>query len=213
MGILKNGPFGGFTGKVNNLVSYELNGQQVLKSKAGPSNKPATIPQLNNRKKMSMLNAFLKGMETFIRTGFNPAAAGSKKNFHNLAMQYNQPQAFTGYYPDLAIDYSKIVLSKGGLAQAINPGATWVAEGLKFTWENYSKLSWPESEDQVMLLAYAAEKDMHFFIPSGAKRTKGWDILEIPASMHQEHFELYISFVSDDRLDVADSQYIGSIEG
>ncbi|MEJ5961026.1 DUF6266 family protein [Pedobacter immunditicola] len=212
MGILKNGPFGGFTGKVNNLVSYELNGQQILKSVAGPSKKPATIAQLNNQKQMKVINAFVKGAEAFIKTGFHPGAVGTKKNFHNLAVQYNKPQAMTGYYPDITIDYSKIILSKGSLTQATNVNATWVEEGLKFTWEHAVKPVWPETEDQVMLLAYTTEKDLHFYVTSGAKRTKGWDILEIPASLHQERFELYVSFVSNDRLDVADSQYIGAIE-
>jgi len=62
-----------------------------------------------------------------------------------------------------------------------------------------------------MLNAYSPEKNKHFFLQSGAKRTKGWEILEIPAKMHDERFELYISFVSDDRCSVADSQYLGAI--
>jgi hypothetical protein len=144
-----------------------------------------------------------------LRTGFGPLALDSTKNFHNLAIHYNKPHALKGYYPDVQVDYSKIVFSKGNLSTATAPRAEWTTEGIKFSWENPSAPIWPSLEDQVMLLAYCPAYEKHFFNVSGAKRPKGWDVLDIPAELQNEQFELYISFVAHNRLDVADSQYIG----
>lgn len=212
MAKLTNGIFGGMTGKIANLVSYSLNGQQIIRGKAAPSNKPATVNQLHNRHQMTLLSSFFNGMKGFLKTGFTPGATGTPKNYYNLAVKYNKPNALKGDYPDLTMAYDQVILSKGNLPGALNPLVTWVAQGLKFTWENLGGTHWSHAEDQVMLLAYNANKNKHFFVQNGAKRTKGWDILDIPALMRQEQFELYISFVSNDRSEVANSQYIGSIE-
>ncbi|MET3115057.1 hypothetical protein AAKU52_002800 [Pedobacter sp. CG_S7] len=212
MAKLTNGIFGGMTGTIGNLVSYTLNGQQILRGKAAPSNKPATVKQLHKRQQMTVLSSFFKGMSDFLKTGFAPRATGTPKNYYNLAVEYNMPHALKGDYPDIAIAYDHVILSKGTLPGVLNPAVTWVTEGLKFTWENLNGTHWPHAEDQVMLLAYNASKNKHFFIQNGAKRNRGWDILDIPASMQQEQFELYISFVSNDRSEVANSQYIGSIK-
>jgi hypothetical protein len=211
MGILKKGIFGNINGLVGNLITYELNGQQVVKMKAAKSNKPATLAQLNNQQQVKVLASFLKDTEVFIKTGFAALAAGTTRNYYNLAIKYNKPQSLSGYYPDVIIDYTKIVLSKGSLPPALDPAVEWVNEGLKFTWGDLSGDTWPYTEDQVMLFAYNAAKNKKFFNPNGAKRTKGWEILEIPANMRNESFEVYISFVSNDRQDVADSQYIARI--
>lgn len=212
MGKLKNGAFGGITGKVGNLISYNLNGQCVIRMVAGPSNKPPTINQVNSRQQMKILSAFFFGMETFLKTGFDPKAKGTTWNYYNFAVHYNKPQAITGFHPDLAIDYSKIIFSKGILPPAINPVVLRTPEGLQFSWEFPADTSWPNSEDQVMVMAYSPDTKENIFIQSGAKRTKGVETLILRPSMHNVPLETYISFISDDRLQAADSQYIGTIE-
>jgi len=49
------------------------------------------------------------------------------------------------------------------------------------------------------------------FNNSGAQRIKGCDILKVIPSMRNEPLEVYMSFVSDDRLSASNSQYLGSI--
>ena len=209
MGKFKNGFFGGITGSINNLVFYQLNGQNVVRSKPVPSLRPPTPKQLNNRMQLQLLSAFLSEINDLLRAGFGPLAKGTTKNFQNLAIQHNKPAAVTGFYPDVALAYHKIIWSKGSLTQAEQPTAEWVSEGIKFSWEMSPNTAWPATEDQVMLLAYCVARREHFSITAGAKRKIGWDILTIPANFQQEQFELYISFIAEDRQDVADSQYLG----
>ncbi|WEK20349.1 MAG: DUF6266 family protein [Candidatus Pedobacter colombiensis] len=209
MAILKNGIMGGVKGKLGNLVGYILNDQEVLRT-IGINDKPLTNKQLNNKLQMKVIMEFLRSMDSLLETGFNPKAAGTKKNYHNLAVSYNKPHALKGFYPDVEVDYPKVVISIGDLPQPINPTVEFVTEGLKFSWDG-AGISWPYSIDQVMLLAYAPESKTCAFKNSGARRMKGYDILEITPQMHYEPLEVYISFVSDDRKRAANSLYLGRI--
>jgi len=60
-------------------------------------------------------------------------------------------------------------------------------------------------------LAYAPNSKEMSFNNSGAQRIKGCDILKVIPSMRNEPLEVYMSFVSDDRLSASNSQYLGSI--
>lgn len=204
MGRIKNGIFGGVTGRIANLVGYELNGQNVIRTVAR-SRKPDTVKQLNNKLQMKVIVEFLDGIESLLRMGFNPLANGTTKNFHNLAIAHNKPHALTGFYPDVEIDYPKIVFSKGNLLQPVNTTYTIVDQHLEFTWDKVN------DSDQVMLLAYAPNSKRAAYEDSGAKRGVGKERLKLKPGMADEPLELYISFVSKDRTQVANSLYLGRI--
>lgn len=159
---------------------------------------------------MKVIMDFFRSTDSLIQTGFNPKARGTTKNYHNLAIAYNKPNALKGFYPEVEIDYPKIRISAGDLPQPENPVVEPVEAGLKFSW-NTDGLTWPYNQDQVMLLAYAPAKKEHLFINSGPRRIEGQAILEITPSMRNQVLEVYISFVSDDRQRVADSLYLGQV--
>nr|WP_294874164.1 DUF6266 family protein [uncultured Pedobacter sp.] len=210
MGQLKNGILGGVTGKVGTVTGYQLNGQEIIRSN-GKNNKPPTEKQLNNRQQLSVLMEFFKKMEPLLKTGFDPETRGTTKNYHNLAIFYNKPRALKGYYPNVEIDYPKIRISYGGLSQAFNPTVEMVTEGLKFSWD-IQHMIWQEKTDRVMLLAYAPISKLKCFTNSGSQRIERHDILEISPSMRNEPLEIYMAFVSDDRLNASISQYLGRFE-
>ncbi|WP_449438666.1 DUF6266 family protein [Pedobacter steynii] len=209
MGKLKNGILGGVSGKVGTVTCYCLNGQEIVRSN-GKNNNPPTIKQLNNYQQMEVISEFFNGMKPILKTGFGHEAIGTIKNYHNLAIEYNKPNALKGYFPDVEIDYPKIVISAGHLSLAFNPTVEMVAEGLKFNWEVQHNIP-QENTDRVMLLAYAPNSKDMSFNNSGAQRIEGCDILKIPSSMKNEPLEVYMSFVSDDRLSASNSQYLGLI--
>ena len=211
MAILKNGIFGAANGKIANVVTYTLKGQEIVKS-IGINKKAPTEKQLNNKLQMKVIMDFFDGMDTLLQTGFNPKAKGTTKNFHNLAIFYNKPNALKGFYPEVQVDYSKIIISAGDLPQPVNPTVESIEAGLKFSWETQD-ITWPYNQDQVMLLAYAPARKEHVFISSGARRMEGKAILEIIPGMRNQVLEVYISFVSDDRQSVADSLYLGQVIG
>lgn len=204
MGKLANGIFGGVNGKVGNLIGYNLNGQQVVRT-IGINNKPLSEKQLNNRLQMKVIMQFFHQMDTLIRTGFSPKAKNTTKNYHNLAIAYNKPNALTGFYPNVAIDFSKIIISVGELEQPKIIKATLTDNQVEFTWES------TKNTDQVVLLAYAPATKQMVFEASGAKRAIGKEILNLKPGMENVTLALYISFVSNDRLKVANSLYLGTL--
>ena len=215
MGILQNGLTSRTTGRVANLVTYELNGQNVLRS-IGINNKPKTIPQLNNQLRMKVINNFFRSMDGFLIQSFGPTARGTKYNYQNLSIRNNMPNALKGYYPDVEIDYSKIIFSLGALPQPLEAKAEWTDEGVKFTWDTSVGSSWPECRDQVMMLIYFPDKAKNkrdvIYETAGAKRSAGTDILPVPSDYHDRPIEAYMTFVAEDRSDLCNSLYIGRLE-
>jgi hypothetical protein len=211
MGLLPNGILGDINGTVGPVVTYLLNGQNVIRSKPRKSNKPATLPQLQNRLELEVITLFLKKAEIFIKKGFSHLAIGTKNNYHNLAVSCNKSPGTTGEYPDVKLVFEKIVLSKGDLPQPVNPAVERLENGLKFTWECPPSLDFICWSDQVMMLAYSPQLNRSICIESGAKRKAEQDVLPLSPAMLNEQLEVYIGFVSDDRLQAADSVYLGTI--
>lgn len=211
MALLPGGIFGGPNGTVGAVVTYQLNGQNVMRGKRRPNNKPPTLPQLQSQMEMGLLTLFLEKVKGFVKTGFSPSAMGTIWNYHNLAIRYNRPKGTTGNYPDIQINFEHLRLSKGNLEMAANPMVQRVENGLKFTWENPGSLVAGYGKDQVMMLAYSQRLNKSTFIDSGARRERKEDLLVLPPGMLEEQLEVYISFVSNDRLTAADSLYLGTI--
>lgn len=210
MAIANDGMFGPGQGKVGNLVYYMRNGKPIVR-KIGRTNKEPTDAQLDNRQRMKVANAFCKVMLPFIQYGFMQQVQGKDLNQMNVAVSYNRKNALKGVYPDISIDYPKVLLSEGPLLQADAAAVEVVEAGLKFSWYVDPQLHWPDNADQAMLLAYFPETDKTVYRLFGAERSAGSAVLEIGAPMLSEYTETYIAFISADRKNVSTSVYVGAL--
>lgn len=210
MGTLRNGFLGNYKGKIGNLVFYEVKSRQVIRM-AGKSNKPPTVGQLQNRNEMAAVMAFLKPIRAFINIGFSAKAKGTIKTANNMAVSYNKKNAVTGVYPNAMMDYSKVLVTEGGMEQVISPTVELLAGALNFTWLCPNHLDWPRPYDQVMLMAYFPTLQRAEYILYGAKRLKCKEVLPIPADLVGEYMEVYISFIAEDRKRIANSTYLGAV--
>jgi hypothetical protein len=211
MGKLLNGPFNGFTGKVGNLVCYDLNGQTIIRT-IGINNKPPTLKQQTNRMKMKVINELVQNTYLAMHVGFTAASAGTVCNYANLAIKHNNPNALKGVYPNVELDYPKLLFSHGSLEKPVEPKVEVVPEGLKFSWDPSTQCKGEDSQDQVSMVAYCPEKQEMLFIKSGQKRHQGYDILPIDKAYKGLALEIYMYFVADDRLDVSTTTYLGRID-
>jgi hypothetical protein len=211
MGKLPNGPFNGFTGKVGNLVCYDLNGQTIIRT-IGINNKPPTIKQKTNRMKMKVINDLVQNTYLAMHAGFTAASTGTVYNYANLAIKHNNPNALKGVYPNVELDYPKLLFSHGNLETPVDPKVEVVPEGLKFSWDPSTQCKGEDSQDQVSMVAYCPEKQEMLFIKSGQKRHQGWDILPVDKAYKGLALEIYMFFVADDRLDVSTTTYLGRID-
>lgn len=209
MGKAKNGPHGFHTGRIGDLVYYVLNGENVVR-RIGENLNPPTEKQLRARLDVKIASRFLGKLSAFINVGFGTEPMGAGGNPHNVAMKYNVKNIIKGTYPNLEIAYNKVLVSRGFLKPVENFVAELTADYIKFSWNTNPQMKWPESTDQVMMLAYFPESEKIIYKLFGNSRLSGSDELQIPAAFIGKYMETYISFISEDRKNVADGTYTGS---
>ena len=205
MGVLKNGPFGGFTGKVNNLVGYEVNGQFRIRARPKERTTPPTAGELENRKKFDMVQAWLRPLTLFLRTGFQHY----KPTFEGFtaAKSYLMKNALVGEKPNEVIDPSKVLVSFGRLplpqqARAELSGAREIT------------ISWSATERQPLDI-----RSMYvIYIPgghpfaetAGPVYSKGEVKVSFPDGFTGKAL-VYLAFVREDRKDRSNSVFLGEI--
>jgi hypothetical protein len=209
MAIAKNGLFGSHTGKVGNLVYYELNGKNVVRE-IGKTTKPSTEKQLKVQMETDLISSFFSKVLPFIKVGFSVARLGTALNAHNIGMKQPRELIIKGLYPNLELAFDQIILSTGTLTPAVEPEVTAVAEGLRFSWHTDPQMEWSASSDQVMMLAYFPEEKIIAYQLFGSSRLSGTDVLDIPETLQDKYMETYISFVAADRKELANSTYMGN---
>jgi len=206
MGSLNNGPFGHLTGRVGNLVGYTLNGKNVVRQ-VGQITKPPSEPKLANYQKMAVVNAFLKPILPVINLGFALEVQGTVRNQHNEAVSYNKKNALQGEYPNIEMDYSKVLISKGNLPPALAPATNILSDGIEFTWEVPPGMCYSDLDNRAMLLLYYPQNQTAIARLSAARRSELRDFIALtPADLAQQ-VHAYIAFVADDRMNVSDSRY------
>ncbi|WP_316749932.1 DUF6266 family protein [Pedobacter gandavensis] len=210
MGIASNGPHGHLHGKVGNLVFYMLNGQPVVRL-IGRKGKPSTL-QLANYQEMAVTTKLLSNMGGFIKLGYGLQARGTVHNAHNLATSYHKKHALTGQYPNISIDYSKVILSQGQLPETADLKIEKLAGGVEISWDpkddNVLKYN-----DSVMVMIFFPEsgKDKEYL--NIARRSEGKCFIPLNEQQLKEQMEPYISFIAADGEKVSDSRYLGNLNG
>jgi len=200
------------TGKIQNLVSYDLNGKNVIR-RIGENTKRPSVKQLAVRQKMAFVIRFLKYLGPLIEAGFKEEALTERKSAHNIATSKNILNAIAGEYPEIELDYSKAMIAQGDLLQAINPQAELLGDQLRFSWQNPPDLEFSNRKDQVMKLAYFPESNEVVLEVYGALRAAAEDFLFIDGSKVNKRMEVYMAFVSADRDCASDTVYLGTING
>jgi hypothetical protein len=209
MAIAENGPGGNHRGKLGNSVYYVLNGKNVSRG-IGVTLKPATESQLKSRMETKLSSGLLSRLLDFLNTGFGLEALMAKDNAFNQAVKYNKKNMIKGNYPHLELAYDQLLVSKGTLKPAQNCRVAAADAGLQYSWDTDPEMAWPETTDQVMMLAYLPKQEKLFYTLFGNSRLSGRDLLEIPPSLQGEHMETYVSFVAANRKQFSDSIYTGN---
>ena len=210
MGKLINGIFGGFHGRIGNLVGYTLNGKYIIR-KIGRSTKPLTPGRKANCQKMTLVNEILSPSLPAIQVGYRLVVAGTDRNEYNEAVSYNKKNALQGTYPNTSLDYSKVLLSMGTLPVAIHPTLSQTGDKITFNWEVTADQAYQYANDRAMLVVYFPDLKVSRCDLIGARRIEGTHTLNINQEHVNERMEAYISFVKDNGREVSDSVYAGAL--
>jgi len=210
MGKLINGIFGGFHGRIGNLVGYTLKGKYIIR-KIGRSTKPLTPGRKANCQKMTLVNEILSPSLPAIQVGYRLIVAGTDRNEYNEAVSYNKKNALQGSYPNTSLDYSKVLLSMGTLPTAIHPTLSQTGDKITFNWEVTADQAYQYANDRAMLVVYFPDLKESRCDLIGARRIEGTHTLNINQEHVNERMEAYISFVKDNGREVSDSVYAGAL--
>lgn len=201
-----NGPLGALNGKLHNLVFYILNGQPVVRTIGDPG-KPSRN-QLANRQAMSVTMGLVRTITEFISVSFELEAKGTVRNAHNLATSYIKKQALKGEYPNISVDYSKVLLSKGILPGAKDLKIEKKEKGVLVSWYASGRY-----DDIVMVLLCHPLRRKATSVINAGRRDAGSCFIAVPEDFVDEPIEAYICFKAADGKAISNSSYIGNLNG
>jgi len=210
MGTFEKGYLGGFSGKVGTAVGSTWKNLNVLRSR--PPSKRRGQPtdlQLERQARFTLITSFLQPLNDLLNLTYNKSAAAKMSGF-NKAFSVNS-EAITGVFPAFAVDYPKVLLSKGSLPNATAPtAASAVAGKLAFTWIDNSGISNALISDLAFVAAYNEELKHWIFVQKAATRNAGTYTLDV-TPFSGKPVQTYIGFMSADRKKVASSWYTGQV--
>lgn len=100
--------------------------------------------------------------------------------------------ATQGAYPNISIDYSKVLFSKGLLEPTLAPMVSLAGNLLTFTWAVGANMDWGIKNDRAMLLVYCPELNKVVYVLSGARRSNGGDEIELPTNFVGKELHCFI---------------------
>ena len=212
MATIINGILGSFTGTAGNVSGYMRNGKNFVRSRRRKSSAPMTPKRLAQQQKIKVCNEFTK---PFCGTGFFnktfPAYDHSGTGF-NRATSAIMNLAIVGVYPDTAIDYAQVLISKGPLPAAKNVSTAVGSDGnLLFTWEDNTGTGSAKANDKSILEIYFPGDNTALFSIGAAVRKDGQALMGMP-NVNGKTAETWIGFLSNDEEDAANSTYSGKVD-
>ena len=211
MAIFTPGPMGCPNGKMGNIVFYRLKDKMISRAIGKFRGKPSR-KQLANRQAMRATMDLLKPMQSFTKQGFEQAARGTDWNAFNIATSLNKKNALKGEYPNINVDYTKVVLSAGTLSVATDLKLSKTEGGLLLEWNPEYTIE--NRDDLVMVAVYHSSVQTGTMFLNAGKRDQGSCFLPIDEqNLLDAPIEAYLCFKSADGERISDSVYLGNING
>lgn len=208
MAKYKTGILGPFRGTVGTITGSKWKGIDYMRSRSGP-NKSSSPAQQVQRAKFSLVIKFLSSMRSLLNSCFTENSG--RMTGSNSALGYTLQHAVTGAYPNLAIDYSQALVTRGNLPNADNIVAAAVAgNNIHFTWTNNAGRGIATGNDRSILVAYSKNLNKAIYTMQGAVRSAETATLSVPA-FTGERVQVWLAFISESGKAVADSFYAGEL--
>lgn len=173
------------------------------------SRKPSLL-QRQQRAKFSQMNKFLGPIIPFLNE--TKKTVDIDLTGYNKAFSYNVKNAMGGTYPDLIINYSMVLLSRGDLPNIKSVQAESHSTGqITFNWTDNSGTGLARSDDKAFLAIYCPEINQWICELNLTERSAGSHLFNVtPFSGRTVH--IYAGFLSVDGKEVSDSLYVGSTQ-
>ena len=208
MAKIEHGILGGFSGTVGTVVGGNWKGIDFMRSKSKKRNFVPTQKQLEQQLKFALIMRFVQPMSALLEVTFIDYAV--RKTGINSAFSYIYENAVTGVFPDFAINYSNVLVSRGIMPNVLGPTVvSGAGSTLSWNWTDGGG-SGTQPTDQAVLVAYCPERKQVIFITNGGDRSALTADLNL-ATFAGLTVETYIGFISADGRSVASSIFTGEV--
>jgi hypothetical protein len=198
------------SGTLGDKVWVNRNGKNYTRSKPASVANPRTPEQLVQRTRFSVIVRFLQPLKLLLRVGFkNDSVIMSP---FNAAMGFNLKHAIIGTYPEYEIEYSKVLVSRSPLPEALNPSAVsnCVAE-IVFSWDDNSSRINARADDKALLVVYSPVRQKAEWVLSGQTRIGGIQNITLSEGFSGDEVHCYMAFQNASQRVVSDSRFVGSL--
>lgn len=210
MAILTDGVNGPVTGRLGNVVFYQVKGQNRARSlprtpKRGRTPSPVQVIQ---RTKFKLMQNWLRPLKQLVRIGFGNYAP--PKTGHNVAMSHNMRHAIVEKDGEFSVDPTAFRFSAGPLSPPVNARISVVGDTLHFAWE-LPGAGARLGNARTLLLAYNTTESVVYYEICGASAyaRKGALAPRFLGYRKATVCHAYMAFMNVETGEVSDSVYAG----
>jgi hypothetical protein len=209
MARITKGILGPVNGKVGTVVGSNWRGIDYIRSASGPRKGQATLAQLDQQMRFTLMTGFLQSVKGMVQVGFQKAA--QKQTALNAALSYNLKNGITGIYPTIGLQYNMLLLSRGDLPNAENPGAIAGTVGkVNLIWTDNSATGKAKADDIALITVYCPDTLQAVYTLNGPNRSSGQAMLDV-SQFSGKNVETWLGFISADGKEIANSLYTGQV--
>ena len=158
-------------GGLGELVLYRMNGKVYARTKPAKYRDKKSPAQLAQRQRLQVVNAFLRPFRELIKVTFASEAIG--RSALQAAQSYIMRNAVAGAYPNIYVDKSKVLLSKGPLPPPAGASVEAHPDGLLVKWKNGKEASGNAASDTLLVIAWSEENGGFDYQFTGVRRSEG----------------------------------------
>lgn len=206
MAKLKKGILGPISGKIGPVIGGTWKTIAYIRAVSPKKTAKRTPGQIATQEKMRFLNNFLIPFHPYLTVGMKNEA--NSQTEISAAFSANYHRTILGIFPDLSVDHSQFIFSKGSLPMVSDMVVTAENHNLQITWNSNNGLK-ACFDDQLVIVVYCAAMHKTQGFIGGINRRDNKCILELESNFMGKELDIYASITSLDRKKIADNIYLG----
>lgn len=203
MARTKEGIFGGFSGKIGNVIGCKGKTGYYVRSRPQHVSNPQTERQQAHRGKFAVAMQFARTLTPFLRISYREFA-GSGQPFH-AAVSSILKNAVADTAEGLGIDFEKALVSRGSLTVVSQASVVQTEDHVSFAWTDNSNEGNAAVTDATLLLVFNKTRREAVYSDGVACRSDEKAVLDIPKDWGDDELVAYLGFRSADGETVANS--------
>lgn len=214
MAKLPDGLFGGFRGRIGNVIGVKRGDTFYVRSAPARVKNPKTEKQQAHRSRFSLASKMASRLAPFISVSLQNS---THKTTRGAFISYNMKAAMQKTENGIQISFPELIISTGVLKQVDSPAAERTENDgkpfIRITWQNNSGKGNARSDDKILVLALSEKLKITHYSLNAASRADEIATLELPPSLADEPMHIYHCLLSGDESLSSSTEWLGVMEG